>query len=101
MPGPLENTRAFKTIFTEAIPASRPVPVQRGRRMNSESLLGTVWFRRAASIAIPRSALFIHNRLLDFIPFAFDEHQYPSKHHLVGVALTGPSLLQSKQKVPA
>jgi hypothetical protein len=45
--------------------------------------------------------LFIHKRVLDFIPFAFDEHQNPGKHLVVGVALTGPSLLRSKQKVSA
>jgi len=47
------------------------------------------------------SAHFIHKRILDFIPFAFDEHQNPGKHLVVGVALTGPSLLRSKQKVSA
>jgi len=48
-----------------------------------------------------RVTMFIHRRLLDFIPFAFDEHKIPGKLLVVGVALTGPSLLRSKQKVPA
>ena len=48
-----------------------------------------------------RIAMFIHRQLLDFIPFAFDEHENPGKLLDVGVALTGPSLLRSKQKVPA
>jgi hypothetical protein len=65
------------------------------------SLLGTVCFCYALAAAIARRAMFIHKRLLDFIPFAFDEHKNPGKHLVVGVALTGPSLLRSKQKVPA
>jgi len=51
--------------------------------------------------AIARRALFIHKRLPDFIPFAFDGRRNPGKHLVVGVALTDPSQLRSKQKVPA
>lgn len=43
----------------------------------------------------------IHNRLSDFIPFAFDERKTSRKHQRVGVALTDPSLLRSKQRVHA